>query len=564
MLRELYIEDLAVIEKAEIQLAGGLNVFSGETGAGKSILINGINAVLGQRITKDIVRGGEKKAVITAVFDNMTEQLSAALKENGIDCDDDQIVISREINSDGGSVARLNSRPVSVALLRTIAPMLVNIHGQHDSRSLLSAERHLELIDIFAADADVLDDYKKSFRQLQNVSRELKKASADSQQKEVRTAQFAAIVNDIKPLELLPDEDTDIEKRFELADSSRELSQVLSAVVTAIYGSDEQSFGASSSVADASHKLAAFQEEFSDLEPIVQRLESVRIELDDISTLLMRFIGSVEIDPAEFARLSRRRDEILQLKRKYNTDVNGLIKLCETSGDELLKLTGSESNIEQLQKERADLLKEVSQKAAKLSDIREKAAKRFCESVANELEFLNMPNVTLSFEHTKGKLTVSGMDSIELLISANLGEPPKPIAKIASGGELSRIMLALKCVIADRDDIPTMIFDEIDTGVSGRAAQKIGIKLSELAAHRQVLCVTHLSQIAVQADEHILIDKRTTGGRTSTAVTVLDKKGRVDEIARILGGESVTETTIKNAEELIAEAASLKIKSKKS
>ncbi len=554
MLKELYIEDLAVIEKAEIVFTDGLNVFTGETGAGKSILINGINAVLGQRVTKDIVRSGEKKAVITAVFDRIGAQLVSLLNENGIECDGDQIVITREISSDGGSVVRLNSRPVSVALLKSISPMLVNIHGQHDNQSLLSSERHLELIDIFADDDAELEDYKACFKKLQSVSREIKRAAGDEQNRSQRIAKLAEIINDLKPMELRPDEDTEIEKRFELADASRELSTALSAAIAQLYGDEAEAFGAATLISEAQESLEAFTEEFSDLEPIIKRLASLKIELDDIASLLMRFSGSIEIEPQEYARISKRRDDILIMKRKYDTDVNGLIELCESSGEELLKLTGSESDIDKLHQQRQQLLVEVSHKAAKLSKIREEAAKRFCSSVAKELEFLNMPNVKLAFTQTKGKLTVSGMDSIELLISANAGEEPKPISKIASGGELSRIMLALKSVLADKDDIPTMIFDEIDTGVSGRAAQKIGIKLHDIAKNRQVLCVTHLSQIAVQADNHLLIEKRTENGKTRTGVFCLDEKGRIDEIARIIGGENISETTMKNAAELISSA----------
>lgn len=556
MLKELYIENLAVIEKASIDFTSGVNVFTGETGAGKSILINGINAVLGQRITKDIVRSGEKKAVITAVFDNVPKSTIDLLVESGISCDGDELIISREISSDGGSIGRINSRPANVSLLKEIGNQLVNIHGQHDNQILLSPDKHLYILDSYAENDELLDDYKNSFKKLQDVSRKIKQLSLDENAKQQRVAKLSEIVNDIKPLELLPNEDDEIENKFMLAENSVSLTQALAMVNTRLYGDDDVG-GASSLVAEASQKLSEYAEDFSDLESIIERINSVRIELDDIAGELIRLSSSLEINPKNFAALSDRRDAILTLKKKYNTDVNGLIEMYNNAGDELLSLTGEENSIEALSEERQALLKQVSLKAYALSDARKKAGERFSEEVASELSFLSMPNVSIAVSQEKGKLTVNGLDNIEFLISANIGEEPKPIAKIASGGELSRIMLALKNVIAHRDDIPTLVFDEIDTGVSGIAAQKIGVKLKQISKLRQVLCVTHLSQIAVMADNHLLIEKTVKGDRTVTDVKTLDDNGRVDEIARILGGESVTETTLKNAKELIEKAKEL-------
>ncbi len=556
MLKELYIENLAVIEKASIDFTSGVNVFTGETGAGKSILINGINAVLGQRITKDIVRSGEKKAVITAVFDNVPKSTIDLLVESGISCDGDELIISREISSDGGSIGRINSRPANVSLLKEIGNQLVNIHGQHDNQILLSPDKHLYILDSYAENDELLDDYKNSFKKLQDVSRKIKQLSLDENAKQQRVAKLSEIVNDIKPLELLPNEDDEIENKFMLAENSVSLTQALAMVNTRLYGDDDVG-GASSLVAEASQKLSEYAEDFSDLESIIERINSVRIELDDIAGELIRLSSSLEINPKNFAALSDRRDAILTLKKKYNTDVNGLIEMYNNAGDELLSLTGEENSIEALSEERQALLKQVSIKAYALSDARKKAGERFSEEVASELSFLSMPNVSIAVSQEKGKLTVNGLDNIEFLISANIGEEPKPIAKIASGGELSRIMLALKNVIAHRDDIPTLVFDEIDTGVSGIAAQKIGVKLKQISKLRQVLCVTHLSQIAVMADNHLLIEKTVKGDRTVTDVKTLDDNGRVDEIARILGGESITETTLKNAKELIEKAKEL-------
>lgn len=553
MLKELYIENLAVIEKASIEFTDGMNVFTGETGAGKSILINGINAVLGQRTTKDIVRNGCKKALVSAVFDDIPVQTLKLLSDNGVECENSQLIISREISSDGGSVARINSRPANVSLLKEIGEQLVNIHGQHDNQVLLSPDKHLGILDSYGELEPLLSDYRADFRKLQELSRKIKQLSVDDAAKSSRIEYLSQVINDIKPMELLPDEDDIIERKFLFAENSLALSASLALATRALYGDDEAG-GASMLVTNAASQLSEYKEEFSDLEPIVDRINSVKIELDDIAGELIRLSGSLEINPQSYAKLSSRRDDIINMKRKYNTDVNGLIKLCEESGDELLSLTSSESSIEQLSNERQELLKKVSQKAYALSDARKQTAECFCKEVAGELSFLSMPNVSIDVAQEKGKLTVNGLDNVELLICANLGEAPKPIAKIASGGELSRIMLALKNVIAHRDNIPTLIFDEIDTGVSGVAAQKIGVKLKQISKLRQVLCVTHLSQLAVFADNHLLIEKTVREGRTVTQVCPLDNDGRVAEVARILGGENISETTLKNAAELIQKA----------
>lgn len=553
MLRELYIENLAVIEKADVRFCENLNVFTGETGAGKSILIGGINAVLGHRVSRDIVRGGCEKAVVTAVFDSLPEEVGSFLRDGGIDMDDGQIVIAREVFADGGSSAHINSRPVSAAFLREVGSLLVNIHGQHDNQALLSQDKHLEILDRYGELEEQLNGYKEDFKSLQTISREIKRLATDEREKSERIKLLAQTVNDIAPLELSAGEDEELERRFRLAELSQGLTSCLAEVNASLYGSDEAG-GASMSIARSAERLKEYQEEFSDIEELVERLDSLRIELDDVADELIRFSGSIEIGPHEYERLSRRRDDVIKLKRKYNTDAAGLVALCEKAASELMLLQDADSSLEKLNARRTELLKQVSKKAAALSEARSKAAKKMCEEVAKELEFLNMEGVKLSVKHTTGKLTVNGMDSVELLISANAGEQPKPIAKIASGGELSRIMLALKNVIAGRDGVPTLVFDEIDTGVSGRAAQKIGIKLHQIARVRQVLCVTHLTQIAVYADNHLMIEKASVGDRTAARVVRLDRHGRVEEIARLLGGENVTETTLKNADELISAA----------
>lgn len=552
MLRELHIENLAVIENATVALGPNLNVFTGETGAGKSILIGGINAVLGQRVSRDMVRSGAEKAYISAVFDAVPEEVSALLREAGIDPEDD-LIISREISADGRSTARINSRAVSVSVIRSVGDLLINIHGQHDSQVLLDPSKHLGILDGFARDEAVLEDYRASFRELQSVARAISRLKQSEREKSRRSAYLQSVVDDIRPLAIEKGEDDAVEERFKIIDNAVELSQAVRAAVTLLSGGDD-SDGAGGLIESAFSELSENEELMPKLKPLCERLGSVSIEVGDISDELSKLLDSLDIDSSEYARLSARRDDLNRIKRRYGPTLDDVIKLYEDSAAELEMLEGSEAELEELSKKRDSLLASVSKKAEALSALRKEAAERFRREVEGELKFLNMPDVKIETRFERGKLTSSGMDGVEFLISANRGEEPKPMAKIASGGELSRIMLALKCVLADRDGIPTLIFDEIDSGVSGRAAQKIGIKLREISRGRQVICVTHLAQIAIAGDDHILIEKHSEGDRTSTEIKRLDFEGRKLEIARILGGDNITETVLRDAEEQLLSA----------
>ena len=552
MLRELHIENLAVIENATVALGPNLNVFTGETGAGKSILIGGINAVLGQRVSRDMVRSGAEKAYISAVFDAVPEEVSALLKDAGIDPEDD-LIISREISADGRSTARINSRAVSVSVIKSVGDLLINIHGQHDSQVLLDPSKHLGILDGFARDEAVLEDYRASFRELQSVAREISGLKQSEREKSRRSAYLQSVVDDIRPLEIEKGEDDAVEERFKIIDNAVELSQAVRAAVTLLSGGDD-SDGAGGLIESAFSELSENEELMPKLKPLCERLGSVSIEVGDISDELSKLLDSLDIDSSEYARLSARRDDLNRIKRRYGPTLDDVIKLYEDSAAELEMFEGSEAELEELSKKRDSLLASVSKKAEALSALRKEAAERFRREVEGELKFLNMPDVKIETRFERGKLTSSGMDGVEFLISANRGEEPKPMAKIASGGELSRIMLALKCVLADRDGIPTLIFDEIDSGVSGRAAQKIGIKLREISRGRQVICVTHLAQIAIAGDDHILIEKHSEGDRTSTEIKRLDFEGRKLEIARILGGDNITETVLRDAEEQLLSA----------
>lgn len=550
MLKELSIQNLAVIPSAIIPLEENLNVFTGETGAGKSILIHGIQAVLGQRISKDMVRNGCKKAVVSALFAPIPHETAAILAEHGYDAEDDSLLLTREISADGGSIGRINGRTAPVNLLRTLGETLVNIHGQHDNQVLLRPERHLEVLDRFGEDDAPLNAYRREFHQLQATARQLNELKKAEQNKAARLQQLQTIIEDIAPLDIQPDEDTAIEEQYLAAARAEETSEITALLRQMLTEGDEN---ISDAVANACVSMQQLTSKLEDAAPLYQRLRSVNAELKDISDELYTLGGS-PLSPAEFAALNQRRNAMNTLMVRYHTDANGLIQLLQDAENELDAISNSADAIEQLSLEKQKLLQRVTEEAKRLSAHRKTLAEQFAARVGEELAQLDMPKVRLEVAMTQGKLTANGMDQAEFLISANPGEPPKPIANIASGGELSRLMLALKSVIAKRDAIPTLIFDEIDTGVSGRAAQKIGIKLRALAAHSQVICVTHLAQLATQAQHHLLIEKHSDDHSTQTRVTVLDMQGRIGEIARIMGGTAPSELLLKTAEEALLEA----------
>ena len=553
MLSELYIENLAVIEKATIDFSDKLNVFTGETGAGKSILINGINAILGQRVTKDIVRTGTDKAVISALFTDIGDNVLQVLDELGISAEDGQLFLTREIRSDGGSVARVNSRAVNVSVLKAIGETLVTIHGQHDNQILMAPERHIEILDSYAESEALIEDYHSSFRELQSIAKKINKIKTEQSKKEFRMAELADIVEEINALNIHEGEDKEIEAELNISKNAVAISEALYMAKQLLSGDDDTD-GAVEMTQRASKSVEEYTDIMTEISPIYDRLSSAAIEMEDISEEIGSLLDSLDIDPKRYDYLNQRSDELRRIMKKYGPELDNALTTLENSQNELDELSGAEQSLDELNKEKERLLAEVSKKAKVLSDHRKKAGERFVSQVTEELEFLNMPKVKLVVQQKTGKLTINGMDSIEFLISANLGEEPKPIAKIASGGELSRIMLALKNVIAEKDSIGTLIFDEIDTGVSGRAAQKIGIKLKQISRLRQVLCVTHLAQMAVMADNHLLIEKNIQGDRTVTTVRTLDHEQRKYEIARIMGGENITELMLENAEQYLKDA----------
>ena len=544
MLRELSIQNLAVIASAQIPLSGGFNVFTGETGAGKSILIHGIQAVLGQRTTRDLVRSGCKKATITAVFSDITDETNSILSEYGQESDEDTLILTREISADGGSIGRVNGKPAPAALLRALGDTLVNIHGQHDSQILLRPERHLDILDDFGEDHTLLEQYGKEFKELQATARTLTQMKKAEQDKMLRLRTLQETINEIGDLDPQPQEDVILEQRFQSASHAESTAQIAAAVAGMLTDREDNISDVISAACDSLIRLADTE---SASGPLAERLKALNIELRDISDEVSALTGSI-LSPEEFDRLSKRRNAVNESALRYQTDADGLREIYAQAVREVEAINSDSDRLQALALERQNRLHRVTELAKQLTAQRNNLAQQFSDRVATELAYLNMPRVHLSVRLTQGKLTPKGMDQAEFLISANPGEPPKPIAQIASGGELSRLMLALKSVLADRDAIPTLIFDEIDTGVSGKAAQKIGKKLRMLSEHHQVICVTHLAQLATQAQHHLLIEKHSTDSETTTEVIVLDRQQRILEIARIMGGDDDSALLLQTAE----------------
>ena len=550
MLRELSIENLAVIESAVIPLGEGFHAFTGETGAGKSILIHGIQAVLGQRTSKDLVRTGCKKAVISALFSPLSAETKAVMTEYGLDTEDDELLLTREISADGGSIGRVNGKSAPAALLRALGETLVNIHGQHDNQILLRPERHLEVLDRFGDDPSLLETYRQEFHQLQSCARSLTALKKTEQEKMQHLRTLQETIEEIGELDPQPQEDTQLDEQFQAASRAEDTAELAASVSSILTDGEENLSDALAAACEQLNRLSSAEPE---AEPLYQRLRALNIELRDISDEVSAYTSGM-LSPAEFAKLNERRNAVNTMAIRYHTDADGLRQIYEEAVKEVEKIQSDSEHLKTLTEERAQRLHRVTELAKELTAQRKKIADAFCERVGAELAYLNMPRVKLSVQLTQGKLTPNGMDQAEFLISANPGEPPKPIAQIASGGELSRMMLAMKAVLAERDAIPTLIFDEIDTGVSGKAAQKIGKKLRAISAHHQVICVTHLTQLAVQAQHHLLIEKHSTDTETRTEVTVLDRKARIAEIARIMGGDQPSELLLKTAEAALDEA----------
>lgn len=551
MLLQLYIENIAVIEKVSVDFRKGFNVLTGETGAGKSMLIDSIGAILGERTSRELVRTGAKSAMVSAVFSGLGERAEQKLSEMGYaDDEDGTLMIQREIGADSKSSCRINGRPATVSVLREIAPLLVNIHGQHESYGLLSPENHMFYLDSLGLPKDLSGRYRAAFTEMRRIRRELDACNLDETQKARQIDLLTYQIDELENAGLRPGEQEELNRRKSLYRNSEKIAGAVGSAQEALDGNDDAE-GAVSAVSSAAGTLASAERYLPELHPLAERLQGIAYDLEDCSGELRGYSGQTEYDPAELDEIEARLDTIYRLGLKYGGSVENMLKYLEKSKAELEKIQLSDQTAALLETEYRKAGALAEKLAEEISRWRSKAAKGFTSRVIKELEFLNMPRVVFEVRMERGPLTESGRDRVEFLISANAGEPARPIAKIASGGELSRIMLAIKTVLASGDDVGTLIFDEVDTGVSGATAQKVGLKLRQVSQNRQVICVTHLAQIASLADTQYLIRKEVRGGKTYTQVAELDEEGRQKELARIIGGAQITPLTLENAAEML-------------
>lgn len=550
MLRELSIENLAVIEKASIAFDDKLNVFTGETGAGKSILIGGINAILGGRVSKDIVRAGTEKAVVTGLFDDLPESVKAKLSDNGFAVDD-ELLLQRDIHADGKSTARINGRATTVAILRDIASELIDIHGQHDNRLLMDGDNQREILDSYGKNSGLLSEYVTAFKEFSALSRKIKEVSRKKTESLEKAELLRERLEELDRYNFSADEEETVKQKIEELRNAEYISENLYNAQTAISGDDDTD-GAYSMLEHCKNSVSSLSETIPELDKLAERISDMLVELEDIREEIVQRIPDEDEDTAGMLGvLEERLSVILRLQRKYGTDLAQILENSEKWRNELYEIDNGDDIIEELTEKKKEAGEKVKRLATELTSRRKKAADELAKRISAELTFLDMPDIRLVFDISQDKVTLSGMDKVEMLISVNKGEDLKPMSKIASGGELSRIMLAVKNVLAETDKLHTMIFDEIDTGISGRAAAKVGLKLHEAAENRQILCVTHLAQIAAMADTQLLIKKTSDEKRTYTGITKLDFEGRKREIARIISGEENDPISLENAEMLL-------------
>ena len=553
MLTSLKIENVAIIESAAIEFGCGLNVLTGETGAGKSIVIDSINAILGERTSRDIIRTGAQSAKVYAVFEDVNERVRNFLDENGIDCEDGVLIINRTLSREGKNVCRINGAPVTVSMLREIGGELIDIHGQHDNQSLLSPEKHCGFVDSFAGNADLIADYREKYGRLCEIRSKLKKLTTDESSKSQRIDFLTYQIDELEKAEITIGERDELKARKSLINNSQKVIESLNIAYEAL-----KADGAGiDMITDAESEIANASAYMETLGEASEKITDIRYELEDIAETVRDAMTEVDFDPSELEDIDERLDLLYRLSKKYGDTEEEMLEYLEKARAELDNIAFSEERVKELQKQEKEALDETETAACKLTESRKTAGEKLSNAICSELEFLDMPNVRFVVKCNDIGLTENGKDEIEFLISANAGEEPKPLAKIASGGELSRIMLAIKNVLAEIDGVDTMIFDEIDTGVSGRAAQKIAMKLRSASKGRQVICVTHLAQIAAQGDVHLYISKSVSDGKTYTNIKSLIEEERVAEIARIMGGMEITKLQLESAREMLANAGNL-------
>ena len=547
MLSLLHIENIAVIESADISFDQGFNVLTGETGAGKSIVIDAISAILGERAYRDMIRTGTNKASVRAVFTDVPEL--KWFSENGVEYDA-ETVIQREIYLDGKNVCRVNGSLVSVSILRKLGIQLINIHGQHDSASLFDEDNHLTFLDAFGDNEALRADYSEKYEAVAKLRREIDRMTMDEGEKLRRMETLKYQIAEIEKADLEPGEDDALEERRKILQNAEKLSNGMETAVECLYGGDE-SDGAAGLLAQAEYALARLAKFSDSFGAMHERVADLMYQVQDVAEEVRDARDDLSYSADELEEIESRLDVIHKLRRKYGVTCEEILAYLDRAKKELDDIEFADDHLERLKKNLKKAEKAAWDAAKQLRENRLKTAKTMSDRILAELAQLDMPRVQFSCEFTETDLTANGADAVAFYMSANAGEALKPMSKVASGGELARIMLAMKNVLAEKDQVNTLIFDEVDTGVSGRAAQKVAEKLRSVASHKQVLCVTHLPQLAALANTHLLIAKSERNGRTYTSVTPLDIEGRKRELARIIGGTNITETTLKSAEEML-------------
>ncbi len=564
MLTHLSIKNIAVIDNAQIDFADGFNILTGETGAGKSIIINSLNILSGYRASKELIRSGEQSARVDGIF-TVTDEIKTEISNLiGIEAEDNEILISREFNLDGKNSVRINGSPVTLSMLKEIGPLLVNIHGQHDSASLLSKKSHMGFLDEFGGEKllTALKEYTEAYTEYKEVKAELEKLDTDETEKERRMDLLKYQIEEIEVANLLPDEEDELSERRNFLANAQKISENCLAAFDKLYDGEETGNSAHDLIWEAVKLIEQITEFSSETDNICKELTDMTYIISDHSHTLKKLADSLECNDYELNEIEERLDLIYNLKRKYGTSIPGILKYLEKIKKEYGEIEDSDEKIKDLTQKLKNLELKRLEKAEALSLIRKNSAKTLSEKVCKELCELEMAKTVFEVKISDSIFSPSGKDDVEFLISTNPGELPKPLSKIASGGELSRIILAIKSVITGSGNGKTLIFDEVDTGVSGKTAQKIGEKLYRMTNSAQVICITHLAQIASLADKHFLIEKSSENGRTRTQITPIDGGGRVNEIARIIGGEVITDLTKENAKEQLLLAGDIKKKLK--
>lgn len=552
MLYNLSINDIAIIKKADITFENGFNVMTGETGAGKSIIIDAINAILGGRTSKEVIRTGAEKASVFASFFNVSDDIIKEIRSLDIDCENSSIDLQRIINADGRTICKINGSTVSGSQMKEIGRKLISIHGQLDNQALLSPEKHCDYIDKIAQNNSILVNYQSTFCKYNETYDKLKKLNFDEQEKARKIEMLSFQIDEIEKANLYSGESEELKQKREVIRNSERILNCLNSAYIALNGNDEIA-GATTLVGEASDNISKAAEILKEVEIISEEMKNISYSLNDYCFELRRIMDSLDYNPSLLEKIEERLDLIYRLSKKYGSTEDDILEFLEQSKHELSQIISSDKLKLKLEDDFSVLSVQLEKDAAILTKSRIKASEEFSRKVIEELRFLEMPSVEFKVKIDKSEYDENGADNLEFLLSANRGEDLKTLSKIASGGELSRIMLAIKSVLADNDDIDTLIFDEIDTGVSGRAAQKIALKMKDVSNTRQVICVTHLAQIAAVADNHLLIEKEENEDKTFTKVTQLDFDGRVNELSRIMGGISITDDLKRIAAQMIKE-----------